>query len=128
MKIKNIFGVILVAVLMTLSACYYDNPPEPEPLILDEISFSTHLVPILKNNCSTANCHDGTSKPNLLEEFAYDELIGGYVNTLFPEESILYKSVEFESGADPMPPGGPQLPELDREIIRLWIVKGAIND
>lgn len=128
MKIKTISRLVLATALISMLSCYYDNPPIAEPVNIEDISFSTHIIPILDSYCSTASCHDGTSEPNLLAEHAYNELLGGYVNRVIPEESVFYKSVAFESGADPMPPGGPQIPDLDQDLIRLWIVKGALND
>jgi len=119
--------VIIILFLGIFFSCYYDNPPEPLPIDPEQVSFKTHILPILENSCSTSNCHDGTREPNLLNEVAYKNLTaGGYVNLLFPKESSLYKAVDFQENA--MPPGGPQLPALDIELILIWIQKGAPND
>ena len=121
--------LFLLALGFGISSCYYDDPPEPPPLDIDDISFSTHVLPTFEKSCSTSNCHDGTSEPNLINDLAYAELLaGGYINIVIPEESILFKTVDFQAGVDAMPPGGPKLPNIDIEVIKLWIQKGAPNN
>jgi len=108
-------------------SCYYDNPPEPLPIDPDQVSFRTHILPVLTKSCATSNCHDGTREPSLLEDVAWKNLTGGgYVNLVFPEESTLYRAVDYRE--NPMPPGGPQLSQLNRDLILIWIEKGAPND
>ncbi len=130
MKTENILSVLLLIVFVCFfSACYYDDPPEVAPIDIEDVSFSTHILPTFESSCSTSNCHDGTKEPNLTSDQAYSELLaGGYINTTIPEASILYKSVDFQSGTEAMPPGGPKLPNTDIEVIRLWIIKGAPNN
>lgn len=129
MKAKIILRAIgFFAIFGLIQACYYDNPPPVEPISPEDVSFSTHILPIFDNGCNSSGCHDGSRAPNLLADEAWPALRDGYINTTVPEESILYKSVEYLSGADPMPPGGPKIPELDRQLILAWIQKGAPND
>lgn len=130
MKTQNIFSMLMMmAFLGFFSACYYDDPPEEAPIDIEQVSFSTHILPTFESSCATSNCHDGTREPNLLSPVAYNELLaGGYINTSIPEASILYRSVDFQSGVEAMPPGGPKLPATDIEVIRLWIIKGAPNN
>jgi hypothetical protein len=121
--------ILIMALTLICSACYYDDPPEIAPIDIEDVSFSTHILPTFEASCATSNCHDGTREPNLINSLAYSELVGGgYINIAIPEESILYKSVDFQSGVDAMPPGGPKLPNTDIEVIRLWIIKGAPNN
>lgn len=118
---------MLMAGLMLFHSCYYDHPPEAAPIDPDEISFQTHIVPIFQKSCSTTNCHDGTTPPNLKADAAWRELQnGGHINLVLPTQSSLYRAVEYIE--NPMPPGGPQLPELDRQLILVWIQKGSPND
>ncbi len=129
MKYLHVYILFFVFLMLSINACYYDNPPEIAPIEPEDVSFDTHLIPIFNSSCNTAGCHDGSREPDLSPDVAYNRLLeGGYVNLAVPEESILYKSVEFESGASGMPPGGPQLPEIDRIVILTWIQKGAPND
>jgi len=125
---QKLYGLLMFALMLVLGACYYDEPPEVAPIDIDKVSFSTHILPVFQSSCSTTNCHDGTTEPDLSSGVAYNALVGGgYVNTLLPEASILYRSVDFQSGVTAMPPGG-KMSATNIEVIRLWIVKGAPNN
>ena len=127
MKLNILSAFVFICGLLIFHSCYYDNPPEVAPIDPDDISFQAHIVPIFQKSCSTSNCHDGTVSPNLTSEVAWRELqSGGYINLAIPRESILYKSVAFIES--PMPPGGPQLSDLDQLLILTWIQKGSPND
>jgi hypothetical protein len=118
----------LVGVIVAIQSCYYEYPPEPSPIDPEDVSFNTHILPILVEKCGTTECHDGTKVPDLRAENAYRELQkGGYYNVTFPEESILYMSITDGIGGLIMPPSG-GVSELDRQLILTWIAKGAPND
>jgi hypothetical protein len=121
---KILIAFMLLGGLGSFLSCYYDDPPEPLPFDCDEVSFTTHIAPILENSCSTTGCHDGTRVPDLRTDVALNKLrSGGYLNTTIPEESSFYKTVDFSQ--NPMPPGGPQITALNRELILCWISEGA---
>jgi hypothetical protein len=121
-QLINYLGLFMVVINV---GCYYDDPPEALPIDPEQISFSTHIVPILSNRCATSNCHDGTISPNLTAEAAYGDIRRlGLINLLFPAESELYKVVAVERS---MPPGTP-LSNLDQNLILGWIIKGALED
>jgi hypothetical protein len=125
-KIKG--SIILLAAMIMVYSCYYEYPPQPLPIEPDQVSFNTHILPLLTTKCSTPQCHDGTKVPNLLAENAYNSLrSGGYLNTVFPEESLLYISINEGVGGLQMPPSG-ALSELNKDLILVWIAKGAPND
>lgn len=120
--LKTIFCFLALAT--TLSACYYDEIAGFEGLPANA-SFKNDVSPILVNNCTAAGCHDaqGSHKPILVAESAYNELIqGNYLNTIEPAKSHLY--VELNSG---MPPAGP-LSVNEMKIILGWITDGAKNN
>ena len=119
----------ILAGVVFFNSCYYDHPPEPQPIDPETISFESHVIPILERSCSTVGCHDGSREPDLRSDVAYANIQAtGLVNLTFPEESGLYKTVEFLPGIAPMPPNGIKIPEVDRQIILAWIYKGALND
>ena len=125
-KIKSI--LFLCGMIIMIYSCYYEYPPTPLPIDPEGVSYSTHVLPIFVSKCSTPACHDGTKKPNLLPDEAYTSLrSGGYLNLTFPEESILYKSLNEGVGGLIMPPSG-ALSELEQDLILVWIAKGAPND
>ena len=125
---KNVLlALTLLLGLFLMQSCYYDNPPEIAKIECSEVSYSTHIQPIFNASCATSGCHDGTREPNLKTSEGYNALrAGGFVNLTFPEESSLLKTVDFTE--NPMPPGGPKLPELERELILCWLMEGARNN
>jgi hypothetical protein len=125
--ILNIAFLVGVIVAIT-SSCYYEYPPEPLPITPEDVSFNTHILPILVEKCATNECHDGSKAPDLREENAYRELTSkGYCNTTFPKQSKLYLSLTQGVGGLVMPPSGP-LSTLDQELIVIWMEKGTPND
>ena len=126
-KIKGTI-VLLVGMMTLMYSCYYEYPPQPLPIGPDDVSFNTHILPMLVGKCSTPACHDGTKQPNLLPDQAFNSLkSGGYLNTTFPEQSLLYISVDQGVGGIQMPPAGP-LSQLEKDLLLVWIAKGAPND
>lgn len=124
---KNIFLVLICLYgLFSLQSCYYDNPPQLIPFECSDVSYSTHIIPIFESSCSTQGCHDGSHEPDLRSNLARNSLrSGGYLNTAIPEESKLWKSVDFIESD--MPPGG-KLPSLELELIMCWISEGALDN
>lgn len=125
---KNLIQITaLCALLLGLPSCFYDHPPELVPFDCAEVSFVTHIQPILDARCATSGCHDGNIPPTLTAEVSYNTLVGGgFVNTQLPDESFLLKTVRFEES--PMPPGGPKISQLDIELIRCWISEDVPNN
>ena len=120
--------VLLFGMMVLIYSCYYEYPPEPLPVEPQDVSFKTHVLPILTSKCATSECHDGTRIPNLTADHAYNSLkSGGYYNLTFPNESKLYTAVDRGVEGLLMPPSG-SLSELDKQLILIWITKGAPND
>lgn len=126
-KIKGTL-LLLLGMMAMMYSCYYEYPPTPLPIDPEDVSFKTHILPILASKCGTSQCHDGTKEPDLTADHAYNSLkSGGYYNLTFPHESILYISLNEGINGLLMPPSG-SLTELEKELILLWITKGALND
>ena len=128
---KLIFQVALFfGAVVTALSCYNESPPVPSLFKPEDVSFNTHVLPILTTQCaSEANeCHNNKELPDLRDSTAYRSLTaGGYYNVTFPEESKLYKAIVFGVAGLDMPPTG-QLTQLDKDLILTWITKGAPND
>ena len=120
-------GLLLVLGGIGLTGCYKnvilpdakvdpDGPPQA-------VSFKLELVPILNTKCAIAGCHvSGARKPFLSTALSYQELVnGGFVNTVIPKESILYKVIN-ESMREYIPSA------TDRQKIYDWIRNGAPNN
>ena len=95
------------------------------------VSFKNDIQPIFNANCNTSGCHSGNKAAgNLKLESAnvYAILLdskSGYIDTLHPENSILY--VSMTSKTNPMPPSG-KLDECVTGLILKWIQQGAKNN
>jgi hypothetical protein len=123
MKKIILYLAIIIAAAMLPTGCGKDYFP-PVDLGDQPISFSQDLVPIFTKSC-LGGCHPGQNTLNLEAESAYDNLIdGNYVDTLKPEQSLLYKRV---GPGGNMPTGG-KLPAVEIQKILLWIKQGAQNN
>lgn len=126
MKKNLIYLVIALLIATGLNACYYDEVATFEGLPTN-VSLKNDLQPIFDRDCTMSGCHDAipSHDPSLTAENAYSDLTtGGYVNTLDPENSILYLSVN----GGGMPAGRAPLSENDKKIILAWITEGAKNN
>lgn len=122
---KNTFLIFSISLL--LISCK-KGTSEPVCTTPSTVSFSKDIQPIFNANCNTSGCHIGT-KPagnlNLESSQAYKNLLdskSGYIDTLKPENSILYTSMT--SKTNPMPPSG-KLDACKIELVLKWIQQGA---
>jgi hypothetical protein len=93
-----------------------DGPPQP-------VSFKDEISPMLNTKCALAGCHvNGAHKPDLATNKSYQALVGGgFVNTLVPKESTLYKMINGEMRE--------YIPSAtDRQKVYDWIRNGAPNN
>ena len=92
---KKLFQILaMISISLSLNSCYYDsiyepiddgNGPGTEPG--EELTYTNDIAPIF-GFCS--NCHNGSQKPDLSEENAYNSLVPEYVIAFNAEESRLY--------------------------------------
>jgi len=118
--------VVLIATGVSITGCYKDIivPPITETGPPPSVSFSTQILPILTANCAKSGCHvPGSQVPFMDSAEAYKNLInGGYVNTVVPNQSILYQ----ELNGGPMQANIPS--QADINLIYYWIENGAPNN
>ena len=83
--------ILTGALVLILSACTkYEIPTPPCPDGDTSAKFSADIQAIFNSNCIV--CHSGSQSPDLSDGWAYDELTdGGYIDTDFPCESVLYQ-------------------------------------
>jgi hypothetical protein len=124
MKRLLIFGSLLLFVTVGLTSCYKDvilpkvattKPPQ-------FVSFSNDLQPVFTTNCALSGCHvKGGQTPYLTPDISYQQLLGGYVNTIKPEQSELYIMINGNMQV--------HIPDAaDRQRIYDWIRNGAPNN
>ena len=121
MKRLLIYGGMLLFVCFGLSSCYQDVilPPTSQTAPPQFVSYSSDLQPLWNSNCALSGCHvPGSQAPYLTSDVSYEQLLGGYVNTIVPTDSRLYIAIN-----------GIMLPHIpsasDRQKVYDWIRNGA---
>ncbi|MDB5031627.1 hypothetical protein [Mucilaginibacter sp.] len=127
MKRPILFFSFCLIIAATVTGCYKDvnlpiaaadpnGPPQ-------QLSFKNDVAPILNTNCALSGCHvAGAQKPDLRAAVSYISLVnGGYVNTLVPNQSILY--VMINGNMQEHIPSA-----VDRKKVYDWIRTGALNN
>ena len=124
MKRLLVFGGLSLFLGLGISSCYQDVilPKTSQTAPPQFVSYSADLQPIWNSNCALAGCHvAGGQVPYLTEDVSYQQLLGGYVNTVVPEESKLIIAIN-----------GIMLPHIpsasDRQKVYDWIRNGAPNN
>lgn len=127
MKRIILYTGLIFAVVFGFTGCYKDTilpeftiDPDGPP---QAVSYATDLAPIFNTKCALSGCHvSGAHKPYLSTAISYQQIVnGGFVNTMIPKESELYKMV---NGAmkEYMPSAA------DRQKVYDWIRNGAPNN
>lgn len=122
---------LLIMTLATVLLCCSCNHEEAACTPPTTVSFSQDIVPIFNKNCNTSGCHLGTSAAgnlNLEASVAYAQLSKrgkGYIDTLTPQYSILYASMN--ATTNPMPPNG-KLDNCTLGLVLRWIEQKAKNN
>lgn len=127
MKKQNFLPVLLLLLFgLSLSQCYYlEVVDDPEPV--ENVSFSTDIIPIFNASCNIVGCHNaGGTAPDLSEANAYSSLKnGGYLDLAVPADSELYQWMSGNRSL-PMPLSGPDA-TYNAKVLK-WIEDGAPNN
>jgi len=119
-------GLIFV-MSISFTGCYRDvifpeaaiDPDGPPQLV----SFKVDIAPMLNSKCALSGCHvSGAHKPYLPSDVSYQQIVnGGFVNTILPKESTIYKMINGEM-REYIPAAA------DRQKVYDWIRNGALNN
>lgn len=119
-------GLIFV-MSISFTGCYKDvifpeaaiDPDGPPQLV----SFKVDIAPMLNSKCALSGCHvSGSHKPYLPSDVSYQQIVnGGFVNTILPKESTIYKMINGEM-REYIPAAA------DRQKVYDWIRNGALNN
>ncbi len=132
---KNI--LLIVVTVLFCQVCTYRNMEDIRPdkgceqVLVDTVSFTRDIQPILTQNCAVSGCHSGNdprSNFNLDASVAYAQLMeqgSGYVDTINPKISVVYSSLVSKS--QPMPPSG-RLNQCSIDLIEKWMQQNAKNN
>ena len=127
MKRIILYTGLIIAVVFGFTGCYKDTilpeftiDPDGPP---QAVSFATDLAPIFNTKCALSGCHvSGAHKPYMNTAVSYQQIVnGGFVNTMIPKESVLYKMINGEM-KEYMPSAA------DRQKVYDWIRNGAPNN
>lgn len=127
MKSIIIFAGVLFVMAIAFTGCYKDvilpkagaDPNAPPK----QYSFKTDIAPMLNTKCAKSGCHvAGAQGPDLELAVSYNSLVnGGFVDTLIPNQSILYQMINGNMEVN--------IPDAtDRQKIYDWIRTGALNN
>jgi hypothetical protein len=139
---KTGFLVALATFCMSTYSCTYRKKEFPvSPIqnngltngnsLPDTVSFALHVLPILRTECATSNCHSGNapaSNLNLENDKAHAQISNsyrGYLNTTQPTNSLLYNLLT-TNGSKRMPPNK-KLEQIQIDLIVKWMAQGALN-
>jgi hypothetical protein len=128
----KIYFSLLSTLLLSLVSCSYEKvEPQGSCEIPDNVSFSNDIQPVFDEHCNTAGCHSGGNPKgnlNLEASKSYAQLWNkksGYIDTLNPQFSVLYASMN--SSSNPMPPNG-KLDKCELDLVLKWIQQKAKNN
>jgi hypothetical protein len=127
MKKRLIIMGMIMGLAVGLYSCYKDvNLPEatvdpdgpPQT-----VSYRTDIAPMLNSKCALSGCHVAPAhKPYMLTDISYNQIVGGgFVNTIIPKESTIYKMINGEM-KEYIPSAA------DRQKVYDWIRTGALNN
>jgi hypothetical protein len=117
MKKLTILPVLLISLLI-FSGCKYDFILPEEVPVVNDVKFSTQIVPIFAEKCVL--CHNSQT-PVMTSDVAYSQLVPNYVNTTAPSSSKIYTVPT--SGTH-----GATLSAAQAALILQWITEGAKNN
>lgn len=128
MKKNQIFPWLIgLGLILFFASCEYefiDSPPVPPPNPEDTIYFSTDILPIFNDNCTSCHKTGGTA-PDLTEANAYTNITsGGLVDLANPEQSKLYDIPRPGSSTH----NWKKYTQAQSEDVLNWIRQGALNN
>lgn len=93
------------------------------------LNFADHAKAVFRNHC--VSCHNPNKTKGDLDLTNYGALMqgsssGDVIEPGSAEDSYLFQLITHAESPE-MPPGGQKIPDEDIEVIRKWIVDGAVN-
>jgi hypothetical protein len=120
--IHRLVLVFTFIVILLNSGCRNDHYVEVSIPNCDTTWYQREIRPIIKTNCSTSGCHDGTNvTPDFNVYLNLKEVIDTKING---KPEILYRIDLPLSDVDHMPDNGLILSSIDRTKLEVWINNG----
>jgi hypothetical protein len=92
------------------------------------LCFDRDVLPIFQSNCAKAGCHDAGSRKGGYVLDSYENIVKKGIVPGNPPASKIWESVTFATGDNKMPRDAPALGGSSLDVIRRWILGGAIKD
>ena len=97
------------------------------PCDSDSVYFTNTILPLINNYCATADCHDAINPEENLNLTSYSGIRAHVQPGNLNVSSLWVDGIA--NSQDPMPPAdSPQLTSEQRNLIRQWILQGALNN
>jgi hypothetical protein len=123
MKERRIINTVLIMMTVFVTGCYYDVEEILYPAgacNTDNMSYQTHIAPILQRNCYS--CHSAAANTGNITLEGHAALLP-YVTS-----GRLLGAVRHESGFQAMPQNASKLIECDIAKIERWVQDGSLNN
>lgn len=118
--LKSLIAFVPLSCLWLIHSCSHEGIPADQ---MEQVCFTTQVLPIFQNSCSTTGCHDAaTAEANYI--FTDHANILKSITPGNASKSKAYQAIT--SHSEIMPPGNP-LPIDKRILIRIWIEQGAME-
>jgi len=120
--------LLIILLVFTLSACYYDHEEilygsttgQPCTDTAGTVSYAQKVVPLLQSNCY--GCHSGSAPSG-------NQLMGTYTaDKTMAQSGKLYGTINHAAGYSPMPKGGAKMGVCQIATIKKWIDGGMLNN
>lgn len=111
--------IFLVALVVIVQSCYYDNEEELYPGAdcgIENVTFSADILPLVQANCAISGCHVAGTGRTILTEHARIKAVAD--NGQLNQRVFISKD---------MPPSGP-LSSCQMKVLKAWIEQGAPNN
>lgn len=121
---KKIILFLSITALLFFSACYKNNLADlTENTTCDttNLTYSTNIEPILKNNCTNSGCHENTAALTF-PLTTYEDV------KMIALDGRLLRSLRHQVGVAAMPKGMSQLDSCTINKIEAWINQGTLNN
>ena len=131
---KHYTYLLLIIITLIFQSCYNDvGPIEPE-IQINEVSFLNDIQPIFTQNCTS--CHPNSGNLDLTAENAYSQIVNKTADAYTgirvipnkPENSILFKKIDHSNNFGANMPLGGTLTDNEINLIKKWILEGALNN
>lgn len=111
-------AIILVSCTKEEGKLPVQNTPPPPPGACDTVTWSKHIQPLVKKNCSTTpGCHTGAAPQGNVNLDTYEQVKG-------KAETGRIKARVFDKIPAPMPPSPSTLTPAELNLLQCWLDNG----